>query len=382
MIKKALFMALALVTFYPALAQDVEEQVTQPVQPQEQQVVVPQELQDQQQERRYQMYGVMFYNLENLFDTINNNGVYDKEFSPEGARQWNGTKYWQKQHNMAYTIGQMEVNGSPAVGPVIIGVSEIENITVLQDLVRQPEIKDRRYQIVHHDSPDRRGVDVGLLYNPRFFKVLNVTNQRINKYLPDYPEFRSRDQLCVTGMLAGEKVSVIVNHWPSRLGGEEQSSYLREAAGRMARETMDSLLRDDPNQGIIFMGDLNDDPQNKSCSEAVGAKKEIKDCLAEPGSCFNPWWNILNRGIGTLGYKGNWNLFDQIIITDYFLKNFESKEKPTLTFLRAEVLNRKFLRSNEGDRQGYPLRTFSGGVFLNGYSDHFPTMIYLVKEVK
>ena len=382
MIKKALFMALALVTFYPALAQDVEEQVTQPVQPQEQQVVVPQELQDQQQERRYQMYGVMFYNLENLFDTINDNGVYYKEFSPEGARQWNGTKYWQKQHNMAYTIGQMEVNGSPAVGPVIIGVSEIENITVLQDLVRQPEIKDRRYQIVHHDSPDRRGVDVGLLYNPRFFKVLNVTNQRINKYLPDYPEFRSRDQLCVTGMLAGEKVSVIVNHWPSRLGGEEQSSYLREAAGRMARETMDSLLRDDPNQGIIFMGDLNDDPQNKSCSEAVGAKKEIKDCLAEPGSCFNPWWNILNRGIGTLGYKGNWNLFDQIIITDYFLKNFESKEKPTLTFLRAEVLNRKFLRSNEGDRQGYPLRTFSGGVFLNGYSDHFPTMIYLVKEVK
>ena len=375
-------MALALVTFYPALAQDVEEQVAQPVQPQEQQVVVPQELQDQQQERRYQMYGVMFYNLENLFDTINNNGVYDKEFSPEGARQWNGTKYWQKQHNMAYTIGQMEVNGSPAVGPVIIGVSEIENITVLQDLVRQPEIKDRRYQIVHHDSPDRRGVDVGLLYNPRFFKVLNVTNQRINKYLPDYPEFRSRDQLCVTGMLAGEKVSVIVNHWPSRLGGEEQSSYLREAAGRMARETMDSLLRDDPNQGIIFMGDLNDDPQNKSCSEAVGAKKEIKDCLAEPGSCFNPWWNILNRGIGTLGYKGNWNLFDQIIFTDYFLKNFESKEKPTLTFLRAEVLNRKFLRSNEGDRQGYPLRTFSGGVFLNGYSDHFPTMIYLVKEVK
>ena len=382
MIKKALFMALALVTFYPALAQDVEEQVTQPVQPQEQQVVVPQELQDQQQERRYQMYGVMFYNLENLFDTINNNGVYDKEFSPEGARQWNGTKYWQKQHNMAYTIGQMEVNGSPAVGPVIIGVSEIENITVLQDLVRQPEIKDRRYQIVHHDSPDRRGVDVGLLYNPRFFKVLNVTNQRINKYLPDYPEFRSRDQLCVTGMLAGEKVSVIVNHWPSRLGGEEQSSYLREAAGRMARETMDSLLRDDPNQGIIFMGDLNDDPQNKSCSEAVGAKKEIKDCLAEPGSCFNPWWNILNRGIGTLGYKGNWNLFDQIIFTDYFLKNYESKDKPSLTFSRAEVLNRKFLRSSEGDRQGYPLRTYSGGVFLNGYSDHFPTMIYLVKEVK
>lgn len=363
MMKKALWMALALVALLPALAQG---------QDQEQQV---------EQERRYLMYGVMFYNLENLFDTINNNGVYDKEFSPEGARQWNGTKYWQKQHNMAYAISQMEVKGSPAEGPVIIGVSEIENITVLQDLVRQPEIKDRRYQIVHHDSPDRRGVDVGLLYNPRFFKVLNVTNQNIGKYLPDYPEFRTRDQLCVTGLLAGEKVSIMVNHWPSRLGGEEQSSYLREAAGRMARETMDSLLRDDPNQGIIFMGDLNDDPQNKSCCEALGAKKEIKDCT-EPGSCFNPWWNILGRGIGTLGYKGNWNLFDQIIFTDYFLKNYDSKDKPTLTFSRAEVLNRKFLRSSEGDRQGYPLRTFSSGIFLNGYSDHFPTMIYLVKEIK
>ena len=366
MMKKALLLALALVALLPMLAVAQE-------QPQDEQ---------EQLERRYTMYGVMFYNLENLFDTINNNGVYDKEFSPEGARQWNGTKYWQKQHNMAYAIAQMEVKGSPAEGPVLIGVSEIENITVLQDLVRQPEIKERRYQIVHHDGPDRRGEDVGLLYNPRFFKVLNVTTQRVNKYLPDYPEFRTRDQLCVTGMLAGEKVSVIVNHWPSRLGGEEASSYLREATGRMARETMDSLLRDDPNQGIIFMGDLNDDPQNKSCSEALGAKKEIKDCLAEPGSCFNPWWNILNRGIGTLGYKGNWNLFDQIIFSDYFLKNYDSKDKPTLTFSRAEVLNRKFLRGSEGDRQGYPLRTFSAGIFLNGYSDHFPTMIYLVKEIK
>jgi len=361
MMKKVILMALALVALLPALAQGQETTT------------------DQQQDRRYLMYGVMFYNLENLFDTINNNPPRDNEYTPQGPRQWNSTKYWQKQHNMAYAISQMEVKGSPAQGPVIIGVSEIENITVLQDLVKQPEIRDRHYQIIHHDSPDPRGVDVAFLYNPRFFKVLNVTTQNINKYL-DEPR-RTRDQLTVTGMLAGEKVSLLINHWPSRLGGEEQSSFLREAAGRMARATIDSLLRDDPNQGIIFMGDLNDDPQNKSCCEALGAKKEIKDCT-EPGSCFNPWWNILNRGIGTLGYKGNWNLFDQIIFTDYFLKNYDSKDKPTLTFSRAEVLNRKFLRGNEGDRQGYPLRTYSSGIFTNGYSDHFPTMIYLVKEVK
>ena len=116
--------------------------------------------------KRYNMYGVMFYNLENLFDTINNNGVYDLEFSPQGARQWNGQKYWQKQHNMAYAISQMATPNTP-MGPVIIGVSEIENITVLQDLVNMPEIKKWHLQVLHHDGPDRRGVDVGVLYNPR-----------------------------------------------------------------------------------------------------------------------------------------------------------------------------------------------------------------------
>ena len=369
--KNLSYIVLALVALLPALAFS-QESLSQ-----------PQDGQDamDQQDRRYSMYGVMFYNLENLFDTINNNGNQDYDFSPLGANQWNGTKYWQKQHNMAYAISQMEVNGSPAVGPIIVGVSEVENITVLQDLVRQPELKDRHYQIVHHDSPDPRGIDVALLYNPRFFKVLNVTTQRIDKYLSGFDTKPTRDQLTVTGMLAGEKVTVMINHWPSRRNGEEASSYLREAAGRMARATIDSLLRDDPNQGIIFMGDLNDDPQNKSCSEALGAKKDIKDCLGD-GTCFNPWWNILNKGIGTLGYRGNWNLFDQIIFTDYFLKHYDSKDKPTLTFSRAEVLNRKFLRSSEGDRQGYPLRTYSGGIFINGYSDHFPTMIYLVKEIK
>ena len=154
--KKTMYMILALVAWLPALA-------------------FGQEQQDEQQGRRYTMYGVMFYNLENLFDTINNNGRQDYEFSPMGAYQWNAAKYWQKQHNMAYAISRMEVKGSPADGPVIVGVSEVENITVLQDLVRQPELKDRRYQIVHHDGPDPRGIDVALLYNPRFFKVLNVT---------------------------------------------------------------------------------------------------------------------------------------------------------------------------------------------------------------
>ena len=366
--KKLLMIALAALLVLPALAQG----------------------------RRYQMYGVMFYNLENLFDTINNNGVYDLEFSPNGARQWNSEKYWKKQHNMAYAISQIVTPGTPD-GPALIGVSEIENITVLEDLVRQPELKSRRYQIVHHDGPDRRGVDVGLLYNPRVFKVLNVTNQRLTKdhfvmagyqkkyeetyEQPDSRAFRTRDQLCVTGLLAGEKVSVIVNHWPSRLGGQEKSSWLREATGAMARHTIDSLLRDDPNQGIFFMGDLNDDPQDRACAVTLGGHRDLDDCKTV-NDLYNPWWKLLDKGIGTLGYRGNWNLFDQILFNGYFFRHYDSNDKPQLTFSRAEVLNRYFLKSDEGDRQGYPFRTFSGGVFLNGYSDHFPTIVYLVKEVK
>ena len=330
------------------------------------------------QDRRYNVYGVMFYNLENLFDTINNNGNYDLEFSPQGARQWNHDKYKKKLHNLSYAISQMTSQGTPS-GPAIIGVSEIENITVLQDLVKEPEISKQHYQIVHHDSPDRRGVDVVLLYNPRFFRVLNVTNQRL--YIKEQPNFLTRDQLCVTGLLGGDKVSVIVNHWPSRLGGQEQSSYLREAAAARVKKTVDSLLVDDPNQGIIIMGDLNDDPMDRSCAKVLNAKRNIKDVEGNNG-LYNPFWALLDKGIGTLAYKGGWNLFDQIIINGWLTQHKDGKDKPHLTFLRAEVLNREFLKGHDGDRAGYPLRTYSAGVFLNGFSDHFPTEIFLVKEAK
>ena len=354
--------------------------------------------QDDAQAKRYNMYGVMFYNLENLFDTINSNGTYDLEFSPSGARQWDGRKYWSKINRMAYAISQMKTKSTP-MGPAIIGVSEIENVTVLQDLVRDPQIRDWRLQIAdYHDSPDRRGVDVGVLYNPRYFRVLNVTNQRLSEQdfarareeadddrKLDYEwneNFRTRDQICVVGLLAGDTVAVMVNHWPSRLGGQEASSPKREAAGYMCRRTIDSLVNvHGDNIGIIFMGDLNDDPMDKSCAEAVGGKRHIDD-VDEADDMFNPFWNVLAKGVGTLAYKGQWNLFDQIMCNGFFTKHYKSKHKPQLTYLRCEALNRDFLKSEEGDRKGYPLRTYSGGVFLNGYSDHFPTMIYLVKEAQ
>ena len=319
------------------------------------------------------VYGVAFYNLENLFDTINNNGSYDLEFSPKGSRQWNGEKYWSKINNLAYCISHMVTKNTP-MGPAIIGVSEIENKGVLDDLVRAKDIRQWRLQVVHHDSPDRRGVDVGLLYNPRLFKVIDVTNTTLR--IPGYESFRTRDQMCVTGILGGDTVSVIVNHWPSRLGRQERSSYLREAAAELSKHIADSLWRIRPNQGVIIMGDLNDDPQDKSCAVALGAKKDQKD--VGPHGFFNPWWRVLDKGIGTLAYKSQWNLFDQIIVSGTLLKHNDA----ALQYSSCKVNNFDFLFDTEGQRKGYPKRTYASGAWLNGYSDHFPTIIFLHKARK
>lgn len=326
----------------------------------------------QDKKQQFMAYGVGFYNLENLFDTINNNGSYDLEFSPKGARQWNGQKYWSKINKMADCIAHMTTKTTP-MGPAILGVSEIENKSVLDDLVKAPAIKKWMLQVVHHDSPDRRGVDVGLLYNPRFFRVLDVTNHTL--VIPGYESFRTRDQMCVTGILGGDTISVIVNHWPSRLGGQERSSYLREAAGALSKHIADSLWAIRPNQGVIVMGDLNDDPFDKSCAESLGAKRDADK--VEPHGFYNPWWKMLDKGIGTLAYKSGWNLFDQIIISGNML---EKNASTNLQYWKCQVNNFEFLRDTQGSRQGYPLRTFSGGVWLDGYSDHFPTEIFLIKK--
>lgn len=321
---------------------------------------------------KYQMFGVAFYNLENLFDTINNNGKYDLEFSPEGKNRWDGNKYRSKLKNLAYSISQMTTKATP-MGPAIIGVSEIENESVLQDLVKQDAIKNWNLNVIHHDSPDRRGVDVGLLYNPRFFHPINVTNHEL--VVPELPNFKTRDQMCVMGLLGGSRVAVIVNHWPSRRGGEKESSWLREAAAELTKKIADSLYNVDPNIGIIVMGDLNDDPHNKSVAETLGAKRNPKD-VSDHGF-YNPFWEKLDQGIGSYIYRGSWDLFDQIILNGNLLN-----QKNALQYRGAEVLNKSFLLQQDGQYKGYPKRTFSGGVWLDGYSDHLPTEIYLVREVK
>ena len=321
--------------------------------------------------RRVQVAGIAFYNFENLFDTIPNNPEgRDLEFTPGGQRQWDGRKYREKVHNLAYAISHFTTKTTP-YGPAIIGVSEIENRAVMEDVARQPEIAKWNLQIVHHDSPDARGVDVGLMYNPRYFKLENVTNHRLTEV-----PFRTRDQMCVVGSLLGQRIAVIVNHWPSRLGGQEKSSPNREAAARLSKSIADSLWRVDPQMGVIIMGDLNDDPMDKSCAKVLGAKRDADG--VGPHGFYNPFWRKLDSGIGTLAYKSQWNLFDQIIISG----NIANAPEDRWHFYRADVLNKDFLKDTEGNRQGYPRRTFASGSYLNGYSDHFPTEILLIRYMK
>ncbi len=317
----------------------------------------------------YKVASVAFYNLENLFDTIQHD-EYDNEYIPSGPMKWDGLKYQSKQKNMSYAISQLGLETTPR-GASIVGVAEVENRKVLEDLVKMPSLANRTYEIVHYDSPDRRGIDVALLYNPRDFVV---SSSKAYRHISDDSDFLTRDQLLVSGYLMNEKVHVIVAHWPSRWGGVTYSAPKRKEAALVTKHIVDSLYKADANAKIIFMGDLNDDPQDPSTAIHLGAKRNMDDVPKQ--GLYNTMWRFLDSGIGTLVYNNQWNLFDQIIISEPLI----NAEKGALRFWKAEVFNRNFLFIKEGTNKGQPLRTHSGGVWLNGYSDHLPTLIYLVKE--
>jgi len=319
------------------------------------------------QNKKLVPYSIAFYNLENLFDTINNNGKYDLEYSPMGDKKWNSKKYLSKLNNMAYCISQLAKDVCP-LGPAVIGVAEVENRTVLEDLIQTGDLAKLNLEIVHYDSPDSRGIDVGFLYNPLFFKVVSSKAYRLT--FPDNPNYKTRDQLLVSGLLDDEKFHFIINHWPSRGNAEKY----RVAAAKLTKHISDSVRLAEPESKVVIMGDLNDDPINISIKDVLGAKgkrKNVKD-----GDLFNPMAELYAKGIGSLGYQGSWNLFDQIIISG----NLLGADRTTFKFWKAEVFNKDFLIQQEGQYKGYPLRTHSGNTFLNGYSDHFPVLIYLLKN--
>lgn len=328
------------------------------------------------QEKRYDCYAVAFYNQENLFDTLHDEGKNDYEFLPSGSYQWTALKYKAKLANMAKVIAELGTDLLPGVGASVVGVSEVENARVMADLVEQEPLKERGMRFVHIEGPDRRGVDCALVYNPRFF---TPEKSFLQPYVPEEGDgrFITRGFLTVQGRLADESVTFIVCHWPSRAA----TSHFREVAGKQVRQLKDSLLRADPGMKVMVMGDMNDDPFDKSMVEALGAKRN-PDKVGE-GDMYNPWWNILVKsGRGTLTYQGGWNLFDQIVFSPNLLTPKEKRDYSTLKLYKNEIFQRDYLMQTEGRYKGNTKRTHAGGVWLNGYSDHLPVVSYLLKEQK
>ncbi len=326
------------------------------------------------QSEQYKILTIGFYNLENLFDIENDPLTRDDDFTPEGSMTWTEDRYWEKQGNMAYAISQIGLSLNP-LGVSVLGVAEVENRNVLEDLVSHELLAERKYSIIHYDSPDRRGVDVAMLYNPQHFTPLHHDTIPFHIYNDDGTRRYTRNILFVEGILDGDTIHVLVNHWPSRGGGESRTEPSRITGARLNRKHVDSLLSVYPHKKIFIMGDFNDDPTNKSIKDHLRAHGSIKQL--RPGDLFNPMTDFYRRGQGSNAYRDSWSLFDQIIISQGLL----DKEQPGYLYHKAFIFNPKFLVQPYGKYKGYPFRTFSFDKYQGGYSDHFPVYVHLVKKL-
>lgn len=326
----------------------------------------------QEPKKQYVPALVGFYNIENLYDTIDSPDTDDHEFLPTGNKQWTGDRYWQKLDRNARVIAEMGADLHPK-GLAILGLCEVENRAVVEDLVKAAPIKDRNYKIVHEDSPDRRGVDVALIYDPTMYTVFNHKSYRLA--MVD-TSFRTRNQLLVSGVLDGDTTHVIVCHWPSRRGGEKRSEPNRKAAAELARHIIDSLFTLNKDARIMVMGDLNDDPVNVSVARFLNATGDRTKAVGDV--FFNAMYDPYQKGIGTLAWRDSWNLFDQIILSPALTSGTNGAYK----YYGVRIFNEGYLRQREGNFAGYPFRTYVGDSYQDGFSDHFPVFVILVKEVQ
>lgn len=325
--------------------------------------------------KKYNIRTIAFYNLENLFDTINDVTKND-EASPMMELKSNRSKvYWDKIDKLGSVISQIGLDKA-RTSPAIIGVSEVENSSVLEDLIKSKHLIKKRYGIIHYDSPDKRGIDVALLYQKRYFKPIHHEAFNPNIYRNNRKVY-TRDQLLVSGYLDDELIHVIVNHWPSRSGGEAKSRPLREKAAYQNTKIIAQIREKDPNAKILTMGDFNDDPTNSSFKKVLKTKAEKKK--VGENDIFNPYEELHKKGFNTLGYRDNINLFDMILISSQLLDKGE-KDFSTYKMFQAKIFNKRFLTSRKGQFKGYPFRSFSYGGYTGGYSDHYPVYMYLIKE--
>lgn len=329
-----------------------------------------------QEPKKFKIHTVAFYNLENLFDTINDPTKYDESSPMMELNTGRQDVYNKKIRNMARVIADIGMHGANNP-PAILGVCEVENRGVLVDLVNDPFLLAKDYGIIHYESPDLRGIDVGMIYQKALFQPMSTSTHTLKIY-DDFTKDRvyTRDQLLVSGKLDGDFIHIIVNHWPSRSGGEQRSRSKRLAAAKLNKRLIDSLQIIDPYAKIITMGDLNDDPSNASVKQVLNAKSEKEGLQLK--DIYNPYENFHKIGLGTTAYRDAWSLFDQILMTQPLLE----KDYSSYRFYKAFIYNKNYLTTARGRYKGYPFRSFSDGGFTGGFSDHFPVYVYLIKEIK
>ena len=322
------------------------------------------------QDDKFILSTVAFYNVENLFDAFDDpKNSWDQNWLEEGT--WNESIYQQKLKNISRVIPEIGYDYSGA-NPTIIGLCEVENRKVLIDLVQSESMKKYNYGIIHFDSPDERGIDVALLFDRLRFKPVKTKRYQLKLKRENGDIDFTRDQLLVEGFLDKEKIYFIINHWPSRSGGQIKSEPSRIKAGQLNKRIIDSIQILNQKAKIITMGDFNDDPRDISIKNTLNTSDK-KNKLSE-GQLFNPFEVLHRKGYGTLKYRGNWNMLDQMLITKSLVTD------KSLSFIKAGIYNEKYLITPDGNYKGYPFKSFYN-VWLGGYSDHFPVFLILAKKV-
>ncbi len=329
-----------------------------------------------QSKRSFKVHTIAFYNVENLFDTINDPSKYDERSPIMELKTAQSEIYKKKVRNMANVISKIGAETSRNA-PAVIGICEVENRSVIEDLANDPELISKNYGIVHYDSPDERGIDVALMYQKALFSPLNSSTHQ-TKLTDNSSDGRdyTRDVLLVSGYLQGDLIHVLVNHWPSRSGGEARSRSKREAAAAVNKRLVDSIQKQDPYAKIFVMGDLNDNPTNSSLKKVLKTKGDKKKVGFK--ELYNPMEGFFKKGLGSNAYRDAWSLFDQIIVSKPLLE----EDYSSFRFYKAGIFNAQFLITKKGQYKGYPFRSFSWGGFTDGYSDHFPVFVHLIKEIK
>ncbi|WP_323787320.1 endonuclease [Psychroserpens sp.] len=308
-----------------------------------------------------QHYTVAFYNVENLFDFVDNGLTHDNDFLPSSVKRWTKNRYNRKLNKLAEAISKIGSNNTHKP-PTLIGIAEAENKKVLQDLIDTNKLKNFNYDIVHYDSQDERGIDVGFIYNKDEFELEYSKPYSVYLEKENGEQDYTRDILLVSGRLNGELIHCIINHWPSRRDGLEESSLNRLAAAESTIEIIEAIKIKEDNPKIIVMGDFNDNPNNESVK-----------LLTIKGQLFNPMKTLGSYSRGTQNHKFKWNVFDQILFTT----NFFETDDLALKFEDADIFDEKFLTQFHGKYKGQPFRTYSGKKYKGGFSDHFPVYIRL-----